>query len=56
MPDPKTLTITVVVFDDAVALGPDFVAASIRAQADRAIDSALNSNEFWGLFQKGDKT
>lgn len=56
MPNSKALTITVVVSDDAVALGPDFVAAFIRAQADRAIDSALNSNEFWGLFQKGDKT
>ena len=56
MPDPKTLAFTVVVPDDAVALGPDFVAAFIRAQTDSAIDSALNSNEFWGLFQKGDET
>lgn len=56
MPDPKTLTITVVVSNDAVALGPEFVAASIRSQADSAINFALNSNEFRGLFEKGDKT
>ena len=56
MPDPKKLSITIVVPDEAVALGPEFVAAFIRSQSESAINSALNSNEFWELFEKGDKT
>lgn len=56
MVDSKKLTITVVVPDEAVALGPEFVASFVRSQSESAINSALNSNEFWGLFEKGDKT
>lgn len=56
MPDLKILSFTVVVPAEAVDLGPEFLAAFIRSQADTAINSALDSNEFWGLFEKGDKT
>lgn len=56
MPDLKTVSFTVTIPVESIALGPDFLASFVRAQADSAINSALNSNEFWGLFQKGDET
>ena len=56
MPELKYLTFTVCIPAEAVDLGPEFLAAFIRSQADDGINSALNCNEFWGLFQKGDKT
>lgn len=56
MPDLKYLTITVGVPAGAVDLGPEFLAVFIRSQTDDAINYALNSNEFWGLFQKGENT